>query len=589
MEQTDSPATALPTDLAGTPIRLAEAPRRHGSDAADALTLELGLYVLLWTLAAALRLGDLGAPLLSADEARRALAAWQLARGGTADLASGPTLLYASSALFFLFSANDFVARLVPALAGLSLVLWPYLLRGRLGRGAALGATFLLATSPTLVHAARTLDGEALALSLFALAGFAWLRCTAGVDRRYLAVAGVTGGLALGCGPAAFGLLVPAVLTGTIAWWTWRRLPAGDQRALGLWRAWLPWSVAAAVLVSTGLFSQPQGLQRGLIDPLALWFGSFVAGDGRAWLTAPATLAAYEPAAVLAAFAGLALWRTAANGLRLALVLAGLAVLFAGAGAGPSARGLSFILFPVCLVGGWAFAALWQRGRRRLSAREAALFLAFTVPVVWLFGIVAGHLSLPGAIVPPGVIVVPAALFLLIAALWAYWRRPASALLGSGLLLALVLAVFALHGGAGVAASDPLTPSEVLERRAPAADLRNLLTEIARHSAVLSTPGTHDVLIQVDGGLLYPLAWYLRDYSRVAYDGTAARPTVAVVPADAEPPPGNYVWQRYTLDQTTRSIPRGPGELWRWFIYRDAVLGTFGQEIRLYVAVQPAR
>ena len=589
MEQTDAPVADVTSSLAAEPAQSAEAPTPVEAPPAGCLSLELGLYLLLWTLAAGLRLWDLGLPLLSADESRRALSAWQLTRGQTADLAPGPTLLYATGALFFLFSANDLAARLVPALAGLTLVFWPYLLRERLGREPALFATFLLATSPTLVHVGRSLNGEGPALALLALLGFSWLRFTADGDRRYLTLAGAAGGLLLGCGPAAFALLGPAILACALALAAWRRLPAGLERAPGLWRAWVAPAGATLVLVATGLFSQPQGLQRGVIDALALWGRSFLEGEGRAWLSASTSLPAYEPAAVAAALVAVAFWRSADDWARLALVWATCALLFAGLAAGASASGLSFVVFPLCLAGGWAVSALWRRGRQRLSTGEAALFLATTVPVVWLFGIVAGHLSLPGAVVPQGVVAVPLAILWLAAALWSYWRGPSTAAWGTTLLAAVVLAAFAFHAGVAVAQGDPLAPGEVLMRRAPAADLRHLLTEIDRHSAVFSTPGRRDLRIHVDASLRFPLAWYLRDYSRVAYDGPAAQPTLAIVPAEAEPPPGNYLWQRYTLDEVIRSAPRGPGELWRWYLYRDATVGTVGREVRLYVAAQASR
>jgi hypothetical protein len=146
-----------------------------------------------------------------------------------------------------------------------------------------------------------------------------------------------------------------------------------------------------------------------------------------------------------------------------------------------------------------------------------------------------------------------------------------------------------VHGSAGVVGRDGPTPGVVAGRRAPADDLRNLLVEIARHSAVLSTAGTKDLLIQVDGRLLHPLAWYLRDYSRVTYDVPAQRPIVVVAPADTKPAPGNYVSQLYTLEQTAVFTPRDVGELWRWSVYRDASLETMGRQVELYVAMQVAR
>ena len=85
--------------------------------------------------------------------------------------------------------ADDVIGRLVPALAGMGLVLLPWLMRRWLGGIGALVAGLLLAVSPTLGVASRTADGTMLALLAGGLLLVAWLRYHEEGDRRWLAAA----------------------------------------------------------------------------------------------------------------------------------------------------------------------------------------------------------------------------------------------------------------------------------------------------------------------------------------------------------------------------------------------------------------
>lgn len=98
---------------------------------------------------------------LSEVEARYAVPAWQAVLGqldGSLVDGGAPFLSHALVVVFGLFGASDVAARLVPALAGIGLVLTPALLTGTLGLRTALWAGFLLAVSPITVQASRVLD-----------------------------------------------------------------------------------------------------------------------------------------------------------------------------------------------------------------------------------------------------------------------------------------------------------------------------------------------------------------------------------------------------------------------------------------------
>ncbi|MHB1131708.1 MAG: glycosyltransferase family 39 protein [Chloroflexota bacterium] len=556
-------------------------------NAGFALSLEGGLYLLLWGLGAALRLVDLGLPLLGAEEARRALSAYQAIRGETFDLSSGPTLLYSMAAFFFVLSPSDLTARLGPALAGIALLVLPCLLRGRLGREAALFGTALLAFSPTLVFTARQASAEAPVLLLLAASGYFWVTRRDEGSRWRLRSLGVTLGLLLACGPAAYALLTTLALVGLLGSFVLPRPPLSLDELLRQARQWLPALGLTLLLVATGGLSRPDGLQRGVIDAAALGVASLLpAGEGWALFSALGTLVAYEPLLFVAGLFALAYWRRLGLDARWGLLWAGLGLLLAGLAGGQRAPWFSFALLPAAVVGGVALGVVWHRLRDRFSVGDAALFLATGLPLVWLFGIVAGYLSLPDARVPALTIVVPPVLLWVSAALWGWWRGTAFAVNGLAVLAAVVLAGLALHTATAVAARDPLAPGNLAAHERPAADLRHLLQEIDYHAAVYSRPGLKDVNLAVQGTSRYPLAWYLRRYARVTYDAPVARPALAVVASEGLAPGDAYLRQRYALSEQNTFAAAGLSQLWRWLVYREHVPSRAAEEVWLYVLPQ---
>ena len=134
------------------------------------LTLEHVLYLAIFGAALLVRLHGLGAYPLADQEAREALLAWQWVRGLPMLGAPGSPAYFFFASLSFLLGGNsDALARLVPALAGASVVLLPALFRDKLGRLEALLAGALLALSAGLVATSRTADG-----TMLALAGLGW-------------------------------------------------------------------------------------------------------------------------------------------------------------------------------------------------------------------------------------------------------------------------------------------------------------------------------------------------------------------------------------------------------------------------------
>jgi len=89
------------------------------------LTVEVALYFIIALTAVGLRLYKLDGRPMQVPEAAQALAAWRAAQGQSGGLSPSPLLFTSNMVLFALFGANDFLARLVPALGGALLAIGP--------------------------------------------------------------------------------------------------------------------------------------------------------------------------------------------------------------------------------------------------------------------------------------------------------------------------------------------------------------------------------------------------------------------------------------------------------------------------------
>jgi uncharacterized protein (TIGR03663 family) len=183
------------------------------------VTVERLAYALVALLAAWLLWGGIGGQPLSDGEAAQALAAYRFLHAGmAAPEGTVPALFTANVLGFTLWGAGDAAARWLPALAGLALVLLPYGLRHRLGRGGALAASLLLAISPSVVYHSRQLEGSivvaACALALVVgLVRFVDTHRPAGLN---LAAAGL--GLGLCAGAGIYTLLLILLFFGGVPW-----------------------------------------------------------------------------------------------------------------------------------------------------------------------------------------------------------------------------------------------------------------------------------------------------------------------------------------------------------------------------------
>jgi hypothetical protein len=160
------------------------------------------LYGLAFLIALGFRLIQLGASPLTDSEATLALQALQIAQGQAPLLGSQPAYILFTSILFAVINTTNFMARLIPAIAGSALVFAPYLFKEKIKPRPALILAFLFAVDPGLVALSRQANGTILAVAFLLFAWAMW--------RNHRAIpAGIFAGLALLSGSSLWaGLLV---------------------------------------------------------------------------------------------------------------------------------------------------------------------------------------------------------------------------------------------------------------------------------------------------------------------------------------------------------------------------------------------
>jgi len=165
------------------------------------ITIEQGLFFLIFMAALGIRILRIGDAPLSDFEAEKALQAFYISRGESIGFSPGPAYPLLTGATFFLLSDNNAFARIWPILAACCLVLFPYLIRSLIGRKAALIMAIGLALDPGLVAFSRVAGTEIMAV------GFGIMALGLAYNRKPVP-AGIFGGLMVLSGPSALqGLL----------------------------------------------------------------------------------------------------------------------------------------------------------------------------------------------------------------------------------------------------------------------------------------------------------------------------------------------------------------------------------------------
>lgn len=265
------------------------------------LSFELGIYAIIFAAGLLVRLLFLGSTPLTDSEAQWALLAADKV-GMASPAYANPLFLVGTRLLFDMFDKTNFLARLIPALAGSLLVLCPLFFRRWLGALPALILSAGLALDPGLTAISRMAGSTQLAGVFILLALGAWIS-------SWPVAAGIFTGLALLAGPMLWpGLVVLGAATlfgnraGAFMIPTEENVdplepavhekaePAGPYK--GLRKAGIATLVTLAA-AGTALFTQPGGLGAAA-GSLPAYLRSWIEGGGFALGPFLIALPAYE-------------------------------------------------------------------------------------------------------------------------------------------------------------------------------------------------------------------------------------------------------------------------------------------------------
>src|SRR5690349_2862156 len=275
------------------------------------LKYEGWLYWLAFLVAIGFRFIQLGASPLTDSEANLALQALHIARGANPLLGPQPAYILFTSVLFSIIKSTNFMARVIPALAGSALVFVPYFFREQLKPKPALILAFLFAIDPGLVALSRQANGTILAVAFLLFTWGMW-------HHRRLIPAGVFAGLALLSGPSLWAGLLVLGLTSLFVHGTSRQAPAettdqspasspllaNGQAVLAESRPALFALVITLLFGGTLFFLSPNGLSAwlsALPEYLKGWTAGSSTPPGRVLLA----LFAYEPLGIFLAILSL--------------------------------------------------------------------------------------------------------------------------------------------------------------------------------------------------------------------------------------------------------------------------------------------
>ena len=571
-------------------------------------------WVVITVIGAALRLFQIGASSLSADESRKAFDAWSLIHGATegpnrAPDETAPTGLLLRAASFFLFGDSDTTVRVVSALLGIGLILLIWSIRDLLGDLRALAAAALIALSPTLVYASRTVNEEIVALFMGTALIVSVFRLGQGDRTPGLAlpvIFGATLAALIGSGPSAITLLVVIVATGVIAPFVSSSygtvLRTALDRLMNDRRAFIA-AVSSFVITLVTLFSRffsDPGALGGLGQVLADW-GSLIATRSSATPTQffILSLLLYEILAVVFAFkAAIAEprpdeirppidWSIPAIWFLLALVLFSFS-------SGRETEHAALIVFPLLLLGGIGLGdtlrAVLDRGdgRRNLGVLILTV-LGLTVALLAAL-VLIGRID-TAADKGDAVFQVFAAALIALAPMvvlaYTYsdhlgkavgWRPVRAAVL---LGVAIVIALLSLRTATELSFYRNSEGNELLAQQTSTEDLRDITGRIANLSrdvnGVENSPanptGGLELSIRMDRTVQWPFRWYFRDYPNltVTAPGQATNEEAQLVIASDPTGMTEAGYQPSVIETTTGISPT----------YRDPSLGTVLKHIFL--------
>jgi uncharacterized protein (TIGR03663 family) len=611
-----------------TSMELAETRR----ESVSWLTVERLGYIAVGLLAAALRFAQLGLRPLNAAEAVQALAALRFAGGAieTAPPGTIPGLFTGNIVAFTLLGSGDVVARWLPALAGVILVLLPYGLRHRLGRGGALAASFLLAVSPSAVFFSRDLDGAMVvaASGLAITVGLINLVDTQRPAYLYLAAGALGLGLTIGSGIytilailAAFALLL----------YLQTRLRKQDNGWSSVSAAWSALKDRKGTLAKTGVVLvatfglvamtfvlHPAGVGYAA-DLLGEWARSFLPESGGQPLIYPLLLLLrYEPLVLVLGLVEIGRWLASKRWQQLETVepefslpltallvfwalVAFLVILISGH---RPAGNILLVVVPLALLAGQGIERAWlwipwsriwrEASLLALTALGVSIFLYLQI-AAYVRSSSAATVSFAGITMHAGATYLILAgvglLLLVVLGVGAWIWRGRSLLLGGGWLAALaLLGLWCFQAMWGLNFAHASDPRELMIMQTTAPDVHRFVDRLGALSLDKSGDAT-TLPITVDAATGPVVAWYLRGFGQqfVVEDLFTQPGTIAAVSLPAQDLPIGETFRGQGFPLRTHWLPWGlDGKtLIRWLLFEETSQPVVDQELVLWVISEP--
>ena len=551
-----------------------------------AASLSISIETLAWVglvlAAGLLRFSDLDRLPLSVDEAARSLDAVRVANADVPETWRGDLGATATSYAFRLFGETEFVARLVPALAGLALVAALWWIRPYTGRTGALAAAILVTFSPLFVLHARTTTAYGigpLISVIIVISLFSYLR-NPGIAVGFplivsLAIALLTDAPAV---LAVLAVVVFLLLEATV--FGNRDLAAAGRAFRSSPVQWISALLVLAACVQLGVTHFGTSLEAGLpgLQLVGDMFDS--AGDSRGPEYHLTLLFGYDWPLLLAGLAGFSLLairfvrRRPLLAFERFLLVWTLTATFALALVTRGEAGQSLVLLlPLALLAGrlaqevtatldWGVVSRWWPAAAGLTAIVALAALLMTE---WASGNASTGERVVLAATPVACLIVLAI---------AYFRSRAAAAAIVVPVATVVAMAFLTHSSLAVAFGDG-TEFAVDARLTPRAE------QLRRTLDRLSADRNTEVVLDV--GLIDELGWTLRD-SRVVSGGEADAASILVTRPDAAPPGFaglEDVWR--VAEGWYPDDVLAPRRMWRWLLYREPFGPVEFTEVRIYV------
>lgn len=513
-------------------------------------------------IAAFLRIFRLDTYLLNERETEHAFDAFSLYNGlplpiGQELPESEPFMLIWNAISFFLFGVTDASARAGSVVLGLGIMGLLFVLRPFLSKLQILSMAGIIAISPTMVFASRTVEpGIAAAFfALLMLVSLLRIGLTSDDNHGWTILLGVAIGALYATGPLGITTLISiliAILVASLSDLTGKR-PNGAVgiavQRLGRNPSKLLWILGSLIVTLLALFTRAFSSissLAGLGTNLSEWVGMMTSGVG----SVPAlfyfwSLLLYEMITVVLAIITIVLSRTGSMKPE------------------GSGRELPPLLFVV-----WFAAALLLH--TTASTRDTGSAVLVAIPVLLLAGSGLGKML---------------------------ETRRSSSFMRAGLasLAAIILVAYSVNATVGLAFNRGESGSEPLAWDTPSAETRDFLDQVTRLSRDLSvgneTPqdptGHFGLTIKVAPEYEWPFTWYFRDYPlfRVTPPGAFTEETDVAIAANAETmesiglTPSSITWIHKPGDPLTTMKsgeilstglnPANWGDAWSYVIHRE--------------------